>query len=287
MKLTTDIAGWQAPTVRRVAVLGALVLVASGVLTGPATAGPVRCSFDTATAVLRIDLIGDTNVTLRRGPHDGILVNGNTCGATMFNTDRVRVVGDAGDQTVYLDLGGGRFGPGKTPEQGIGEVEVSFEAGHGIDDLDVWGTEHADEFHASLATVVVNHDGDAGDVFGWGIDRVRVYGMGGHDILKVNGYRGYVFADGGDGDDILRGYHFAEHLSGGFGSDRISAGDGNDRIDTGGDSDAVRAGDGNDRIKALDANIEKVILCGPGDDTVLTWDAGDQGVASGCENWVT
>jgi Ca2+-binding RTX toxin-like protein len=206
----------------------------------------------------------------------------------MFNADRVRVVGDGGDQTLVLDLGGGRFGPGATHEETkISEVEVSFEAGHGTDEFDVWGTDHADEINASVGVIELNHDGDAGDAFGWGIDRVEIDGLGGSDDLRANSYRGLVVADGGSGKDLVKGWHFADHLRGGSGADRIVGLDGNDRIDAGSGVDTVLAGDGNDRLRVGDSTIEHQIACGPGTDTVQTWDVGDDGVATACENWAT
>jgi len=263
-----------------------LTLVLAGLVSAPpASASPVRCSFD--QAVLRVDIVGDTNVTLLRGPYGGILVNGNSCGATVFNTDRVRVVGDGGDQTLYVDLGGGRFGPGLTPEgTRYGEVEISFEAGRGKDEIDVWGTAHADHLVASIAGFSLNADGDV-DGWAWGLEAVKLFGLGGPDELRVNGAGGDASASGDDGSDLVTGYRFAEHLSGGFGDDVIVGGDGNDVIDAGGGEDAVRAGGGNDRIRLLDAQVERRILCGAGTDTVTTWDAGDQGVATACENWAT
>ena len=146
----------------------------------------------------------------------------------MFNTDRVRVVGDEGDQTLYLDLGGGRFGPGITPEgTRYGEVEISFEAGRGTDEIDVWGTAHADHLVGSIAGFSLNADGDV-DGWAWGLEAVKLFGLGGPDTLRVNGHGGDVSASGDDGSDLVAGDRFAERLSGGFGDDVIVGGDGND-----------------------------------------------------------
>lgn len=272
---------------RRFAVLCALAVMTAGLVPASPASAAVRCTFDPDAAVLRVDLSGDSNATLLRGPYNGILVNGNSCGATVFNTDRVRVVGDEGDQTLYLDLGGGRFGPGLTPEgTRYGEVEISFEGGRGTDEIDVWGTAHADHLVGSIAGFSLNADGDV-DGWAWGLEAVKLFGLGGPDTLRVNGHGGDVSARGDDGSDLVTGYRFAERLSGGFGDDVIVGGDGNDVIDAGGGEDAVRAGDGNDRIRVLDAQVERRILCGAGTDTVTAWDAGDQGVATACENWIT
>lgn len=273
---------------RRIGWVGALALLTFGLVTPPAGArAAVRCSFDPASAVLRVDARGDALIGIGRGANGDIDVNGNPCGATVFNTDRIRVVGDAGAQSLSICLRCGRLGPGKTHEgTRIDEIEISFEAGHGDDHVQVIGTEHADHLVGSVAGVSLNDDNDV-DFWGWGIERVLLAGLGGPDLLRVNGYHGTAVAGGGTGNDVVVGYLFAERLWGGPGSDRMVGGNGKDFIDAGSGQDAVRAGDGNDHIRVGDGEIERNILCGAGIDTVGSWDVGDDGVATACENWAT
>ena len=274
---------------RRIGSVLAFALLVFGLGTPPAGArGAVRCSFDPASAVLRVDAHGDALIGIGRSPSGDVDVNGKVCGATVFNTDRIRVVGDAGVQSLTIDLRGGRLGPGKTHEgTRIDEIEISFEAGHGEDDVLVIGTpKHADHLVGSVAGISLNDDNDV-DFWGWGIERVALAGLGGPDFLRVNGHHGTAVAGGGTGNDVVVGYLFAERLFGGPGNDRMVGGAGKDFIDAGSGQDAVRAGDGNDHIRVGDGEIERNILCGAGIDTVGSWDVGDDGVATACENWAT
>ena len=179
---------------RRIGSVGALALLTFGLVTPPAGArAAVRCSFDPASAVLRVDARGDALIGIGRGANGDIDVNGNPCGATVFNTDRIRVVGDAGAQSLSICLRCGRLGPGKTHEgTRIDEIEISFEAGHEDDHVQVIGTEHADHLVGSVAGVSLNDDNDV-DFWGWGIERVLLAGLGGPDLL-AHGYHGTAVA---------------------------------------------------------------------------------------------
>jgi Ca2+-binding RTX toxin-like protein len=97
-----------------------------------------------------------------------------------------------------------------------------------------------------------------------GIDRVRLEGGDGKDILSVNPHDfpiagNAVTLDGGDGDDEIQGPTTAMPVTaaGGDGNDKVTGGQGPDLVDGGAGNDTVDGNDGDDTV-----------LGGPGDDFV-------------------
>src|ERR671914_60213 len=97
-----------------------------------------------------------------------------------------------------------------------------------------------------------------------GIDRVRLEGGDGVDILNLNPHDyplggNAVTLDGGAGDDEIQGPPTAMPVT-------VLGGDGNDKVTGGQGPDVVDGGPGNDKVDGNDGN--DTVLGGPGDDFV-------------------
>lgn len=99
--------------------------------------------------------------------------------------------------------------------------------------------------------------GDGSDVF----DASRVYDFP-------------VIADGGDGDDTLRGGREDDLLTGGYDDDHVYGNDGNDDVAGDEGNDEVRGGDGDDDLEYADGSGNDLLMPGDGDDDVWN-DHGD------------
>lgn len=117
---------------------------------------------------------------------------------------------------------------------------------------------------------------------------IEVYGEAGRDELTTPTLApAGTLADGGEGDDTLRG---GELQRGGPGNDsvtgtrRVEGGDGDDQLFKESHSlpGLVDAGPGDDRISSEDSQPD-VVSCGSGRDLVVTADAGDRPDAT-CES---
>lgn len=98
-----------------------------------ASAGePARCEYDPQRGRL---LVGPPTsfphrIRIHRNGPD-IRIDGRSCGATVRNTDRIRILGrsDRGD-TVAIQFSGGPFAPGRTAESvGSSEIEINADLG--------------------------------------------------------------------------------------------------------------------------------------------------------------
>ena len=276
------------------------------------------------TNILTVKVEGDsTGEIIRRGRR--IDVSGGdgsrrTCAGrtpTVRNTDTINIV-LVGVSFITVDLDGGPFAPGVTPES-EGAAEIEFHVSSDLGAAEIYGTEAADVWHwgpggaapglnlnphqAGDTDVDVITVGDEDDYDGLWVD-----GAGGNDtIVGASGriLRGVVMADGGAGNDLLRAPRlnhddivpaYAE-LSGGAGDDVVTGavtddildgGPGDDRVDGGRGDDEIKGGAGRDRlvggpgpdtITSRDSSSD-VVSCGPGNDSVKR-DARDE--VSGCE----
>lgn len=79
------------------------------------------------------------------------------------------------------------------------------------------------------------------------VKQIVFNGLGGNDsFANVTAIRCY--ADGGAGEDVLRGGRAADHLLGGSENDQLFGNGGNDTVDGGDDDDTAYGGAGNDRM---------------------------------------
>jgi Ca2+-binding RTX toxin-like protein len=236
--------------------LGAALV--SAVLSAPANAA-VTCGFAAGTATVSMSAAGDSaSIAVGTGANAGrIMVGATACGAaTTALTDTIVVNGNTGAENVTIDLSGGQFAPGLTPE-GTGTSEIEFVVdlstgvldrvtftGSGGDDTIVVGVSGAnldddDDFDVSLAGVELGTaNASAGDdiVSGAG-DAVT----GGATIL-------FLTLNGDNGDDEMTGGQSDDTITGGTGSNVLSGGDGDDTITGGQGDDTLMGGDGGDTL---------------------------------------
>lgn len=153
-------------------------------------------------------------------------------------------------------------------------------------DRDSDGTaEESDNIHSDIENVIADYDpveivGSAANnkLEQRGSGKALIVGGGGNDEIYQSSYDGG--ADGGPGDDIVRGYNvllggdgsdeldgYARQtvIDGGAGNDAIDGGTGNDDITGGPGIDSIDGQDGNDVVRAVDGEIDQ-IGCGIGAD---------------------
>lgn len=171
----------------------------------PAAAGVAGCSFDEETATLTV-----TGSTIRREA-DAITVDGQACGtATVTTTDEISIEG-SGDLTI--DLRGGPFAPGVTPEDvGVPEIEIMVSrdgiviaiTGSGKGDRIKPATD-VDGGAINLNAAEVPKDPDVFFAQA-GIELLLIEGRGGNDSVLAHGrgvrpYLGDVWFFAGNGND--------------------------------------------------------------------------------------
>jgi Ca2+-binding RTX toxin-like protein len=223
---------------------------------------------------------GDSATIVRSG--DAIDVNGAACGgATVSNTDRITVTGASGNETVVIDLSGGQFAPGATPEaNGTSEIEFSVNLLTGSGDkLRVVGGSGADNIVLGTLGVNLNGDDDA-DVTPLGVEVFRVAAGGGGDTVSGQGGAGTgqpvatgLGIGGGTGADTLLGGAGNDTIQGGAGPDKIRGVGGNDRLSGGGGDDIIRGGSGDDVQRGRLGRDG--LIGGPGKDKLYGGDQAD------------
>ena len=243
----------------------------------------------------RVILRGDgAGVTLVRGPQGELLVGGEQCfNATVARIDRIVAVGGPGHQAVTIDLTGGPFAPGVTPEgDGEGEIEFEVALGSGEDRLTVRGSDGIDSIVLGSEGINLNAPapaaqgqaarpdevtGDA-DVAAREVEELVARAGGGADVVSAAGGEGTaepfpaaLEIDGGLGADNLTGGLGADTVLGGEGSDVLDGGPGDDLVLGLEAPDDLHGGEGADR---LDGGADPDRLRGgPGDDE----ERGDEG----------
>ncbi len=223
--------------------------------------------------------VGAGAVTLHRSGSSfdvtGAGITDPTCGgATMTNVDTVLVGGDAGAQSLTIDLGGGPLGPGATAE-GSGTSEIEIIAALGPEDsLTVNGGAGADTVAVGASGVNLNGDNDA-DV------KPAVPATPAFSAITVNGNAGNdtISATGGSGTGpaypsaiTLNGGADADALTGSAGPDSLAGGDGDDQLTGGTGANTVAGGTGADRlVEAGDVNFtltNALLTFGPSTDAL-------------------
>jgi Ca2+-binding RTX toxin-like protein len=227
--------------------LGLTAVVAAAIAAPASAVG--ACSYSSATGKVSLALAGYADVATIRRSGDAIQVNGFNCGAaTVFNTDLIRVDGTPdSSQQVTVDLGGGAFEPGLTPEgTGTSEIEFEIDLGSGSNEkINVTGGAGADNVVFGTGGAKLNSDGDA-DLQYAGLDSISLTGNGGADTLSIG-------ADPATGSPL----NVTSDINGGDGADTLTGGRVADTIQGGTDvsNDVIHGGTGNDPLKG-----------GPGDD---------------------
>lgn len=184
-----------------------------------------RCTLRGRTLAVKVR--GGRRATIARRRDGEIRVDGQPCGATVLDTDRIRVEGAAGNEKVTLDLGGGALAPGFSGRRsGPSAIGVSVSLGAGRRDaltINLGGGADSLELHGRAAAL------RRGGVFTTGVESVRVHGGAGPDRLLGDDRSDVLL--GGAGRDLLRGRGGADVLKGDGGRDRFAGGPGRDRCD--------------------------------------------------------
>lgn len=207
----------------------------------PASAA-AACSFDEAGATVHVVIPEWDTATLARGG-DAILLDGVPCGAaTVTNTDLVLLVdgqeGELGKPSVTIDLSGGPFAPGLTPEaDGSSELEIWHEISSfpGADLMHIIGSDGDDPIEVI--------EGYSEGTFGAWLDVDVGAGLDGEGDIGINLFERFAF-DLGDGDDRV-----GLDDTGGFMPPMVLyGGPGDDVLPDGTHEDAIHGGGGRDRL---------------------------------------
>jgi Ca2+-binding RTX toxin-like protein len=217
------------------------------------------------------------------------------CGlATRTNTDSISIKGYTGtSETLILDMRGGFFGPGATPESNNPEIEITTQLGDATDHVIVYGTEGDDYMASGQSGFATSSDGDVDITFSPSAFRLDVHLLGGRDHFdgRGTGGAGLKFLgpmvltggagdddllrtgvgadtiDGGPGNDVLDGQEGNDILVGGPGDDTLTGSGGNDSLDGGAGIDTFNGNDGDDTFLAQDDEADAFISGGAGADT--------------------
>jgi Ca2+-binding RTX toxin-like protein len=183
--------------------------------------------------------------------------------STVVDTDRIQIRHD-GSRADIVDLNGGPFAPGPTPEPGSAEIEIEFVA---PTFLDIAGTRAADRLTFGAGGVNLNGDDDV-DVTGR-FTTLLIEGRAGNDLIApqsdYGGTAGRRVLIGGAGRDTLISTPDGAVLHGGNGPDKLTGGARSDNLTGGRGSDRIRGGKGRDLIRAIDGTRDQVD-CGRGFD---------------------
>lgn len=220
---------------RRLALPAALALLGFLVLAPLPASGEVNCVHAASTATVTIGADETATVILSGNQ---IHVNGSQCGgvATTGNTDTINVTDAPGNETLRIDMGGGRFS-----DKGI-EFKVNLGAGDG-DRLVILGTNGRDTIALGANGINTNApdpnnpmvgDQDV-DVFPANVEQFVVRGRGGPDLLAAgrgpgdpqsgvgNTFTQPLTLEGQGGDDVLiPGTAANTTADGGGGQDMVS-----------------------------------------------------------------
>lgn len=178
-----------------------------------------------------------------------------------------------GDIGFTIDLSGGPFAPGATPEaSGESEIEilVGFNPGSLTQRVTVIGSPGADDmrigsFGFGGSAIALNADGDVDDVQLSNEDKLTILAGRGRDSVSGAGgagfdmpYFGRLVIDGGNGNDILKAGSEGAKLRGGGGRDLLVGRKKADTLNGGPGNDTARGRGGRDRL-----------VGGPGDDLLV------------------
>ncbi len=222
----------RARPLRRFGRIAAAVLLGSAVLliALPSVAAPT-CAFDAQTGAMTVTVgAGETAVLARSA--DAITLGGVQCDtATVTTTDSIAVDGSAGGVNVTLDLSGGPFEPGKTPDpDGTSEIEISLNVPGSSNVLIVGapGDDHLVLGGGGANLNAAETPGDV-DVVIAGTPAVTMQGNAGIDMLSVAGGAG----TGAPSSATVAGGPNDDRLLGGLGDSALDGGDGVDGVDYG------------------------------------------------------
>jgi serralysin len=234
------------------------------------------------------------NVVAEGGGGPDILLGCVGGAATVFNTDLIAVENGEGeyDVSATIDLSGGPFAPGATPEaDGFSEIEITARPTGSYGTLGIAGTPGADALDLGRTAsgalgANLNPGAEAAspdpDLELTGREMAIVFAGGGRDLIRAQGAPGFagawggaLVAVGGPGADVIAGGTRLNYFRGGAGDDRLFGSVGRDLFLPQKGRDRVVLGAGADIVVGKDGEPEK-FNCGGGRDLALI-DSRDKG----------
>jgi hypothetical protein len=279
------------------ALLAGSIVWLIGLTVVPAAGATVTCSLVDATLAIGSDTDFEFAGVVRAGDELRVLRNQPfveeeptpvACAGgvpTVATTDSIVFdeASNVDEGGLQVDLGGGPFAPGATPEDdGTSEIEVTAKLNGDDGFLNILGSAGADSISYApqgvgsgqvnlnlSAEVQPDFDVDFSDVeypgiFGEaGPDAVASIAAPGAGQAPIFEFGLVVF--GGKGRDVLVGASGVDQLFGDNGDDVVRGGGGSDLMDGGHGRDRLRAGAGSDIADAKDHEVDRV-GCGSGRD---------------------
>ncbi|MGZ8596548.1 MAG: calcium-binding protein, partial [Actinomycetota bacterium] len=200
-------------------------------LAAPVATAQSTCLFDEPTGVLQVSLVGSAPSVIARET-DAITLDAVACGtATVANTEMILVTGTGQGQPddLTLDLAGGPFAPGRSPETDGGDPEIEIVVDlPGGGSLTIAGDANDDVITLGGAGANLNVGEAVGDVdVALTGGAFVLAGHEGSDTLSLAGGDGIggpaaaATVEGGVGDDTVAGAGGGSTLDGGEGIDTV------------------------------------------------------------------
>jgi len=217
-------------------------------------------------------LFGDTGNDRLNGDDGHDVINGNSGDDTAHGGDGNDVLrGGSGRDWLAGGAGGDRhYGQGSADTLHGGASNDQLNGGAGNDE--VYETGNVD------FTLRANQLTGRGDDILVDIERGRIEGGDGDNLIDASQFPGSVVLFGGGGNDLLRGGIAIDRLVGQDGNDTLEGLAGNDRIFGGRGQDQIDGGDGDDYLRGQQGSDS--IVGGTGHDT-LNGEAGDDSLRGG------
>ena len=194
----------------------------------------------------------DANIELVGSSGGDIFVNGGPRSGNYDNIENFRLVGGAGNNTLYSSL---------------------LNAGN----VSLYGMGGADELNGNEDYARYMDGGDGNDTLDDGnIGGDTIYGGDGHDFVWSSGSAGQGgdSIDGGTGNDTLNNNgHTVCNILAGTGADTVIGGDGDDVVCGGSGNSSLNGGIGNDTI--VGGASADIIYGGTGNDSILAGGGND------------
>ncbi len=248
----------------------------------------LRCQFNPESRVLSVTASGSNEATIRRaGPNIRVYelfppaVSCGSVAPTVTNTDHIKVVSLG--PSVWIELAGGPFAPGATPEEdGSPEIELTL-TGTGFAELTGGhGPDHFQYLKEGDENGVNLNAGEDEDLDVNVVEKSPTFfavfnGGAGSDLIDTRGNPGpSMFAAGGSGNDTLVAGPSGSILDGGSGRDRLFGGHAYDFIVPGPGADLVKARGGGDEILMGADGARDRVDCGTGNDAASRPDPFDR-----------
>jgi Ca2+-binding RTX toxin-like protein len=213
---------------RRVIVPAAVMAVLAVLLVQRASAA-AACTFNAPSVTVTLGPNESTTVSRQV---DTIAVDGVPCGiATVTNTDTITVTGSGAGNQLTIDLSGGAFAPGNTPESDGADSEIEWSVDLGQNGtVRVLGGAGVDTIAVGGGGINLNGAEASGDIDVVLVNApvVSLEGGSGDDQLSAAGLQGTGAPTGGL---TLHGDDGADTLIEGTGSDQVDGGAGTDTLD--------------------------------------------------------